>query len=60
MTDERGRGGRTFTHTELDEHVASFFGVGGLYELVAYYVEQGERPRCTGATTDVRPPWYRA
>ena len=59
MTDERGRGGRTFTHAELDEHVRSLYGVGSLWEFVAQYVEHFERPRCTGEPTNVRPPWYR-
>jgi len=58
MSDERGRGGRTFTHAELDEHVASLFGAGGIYELVAYEVERGERPRCTGEPTEGRVPWH--
>lgn len=58
MSDERGRAGRTFTHAELDEHVASLYGVGGIYELVAYEVERGERHRCTGEPTNVRHPWH--
>lgn len=58
MTDERGRAGRTFTHAELDERVRSLFGVGGLYEIVAYEVERHERARCTGEPTNVRPPWH--
>jgi hypothetical protein len=57
VTDDRGRGGRTFSHEELDEMVASLYGVGGIYELVAYEVERGERRRCTGEPTNVRPPW---
>lgn len=60
MTDERGRGGRTFTHAELDDHVASLYGVGSLYELIAQYVERFERPRCTGPATNIRPPWERS
>jgi len=60
MSDERGRAGRTFTHAELDEHVASLHAVGGLYEFVAMEVEHGERPLCTGEPTNVQPPWHRA
>lgn len=57
MTDERGRARRTFTHAELDEHIRSLFSVGGLYELVAYEVERGERQRCTGEPSGERMPW---
>lgn len=57
MSDERERSGRTYTHAELDEHVVSLWGVGGLYELVAYFVDCAERPRCTGEPTGRRMPW---
>lgn len=57
MSDERGRAARTFTHAELDEHVRSLFGVGGVYELVAYEVDRGERARCTGEPTGEVMPW---
>ncbi len=59
MSDERGRARRTFTHVELDGHVASLFAVGGAYEFVAYYVETWERPRCTGEPTGWVAPWRR-
>ena len=38
-------------------NVRSLFAVGGLYELVAYWLERDERPRCTGTPTGVLPPW---
>lgn len=57
MSDERGRGGRTFTHAELDAHVVSLYGVGGVYQLLAQLVEQHERLRCVGEATGDTPPW---
>ena len=54
---ERRRAGRDLSHEELDVNVRSLFAVGGLYELVAYWLERDERPRCTGTPTGVVPPW---
>lgn len=55
--DERNRGGRTFTHAELDDHVVSLWGVGGVYEILAWYIDLFERPRCTGEATGRVMPW---
>lgn len=49
---------RTLSHEELDVRVASLWAVGGIYELVAWCVERDNRPHCTGAPTNVAPPWY--
>lgn len=40
------RGGRTFTHVELDEIVASLASVGSPYDYIAECVERDNRPRC--------------
>lgn len=48
---------RDLTHAELDTAVRSLFAVGGVYELVAYHVEAGNRSRCTGEPTGERMPW---
>lgn len=34
------------THAELDAKVRSLYAVGGLYELVAGFVERDNRPHC--------------
>lgn len=60
MSDDRGRAHRTFSHAELDCHVASLYSVGGIYECVAQIVERNERPRCTGAPTAKPTPWSAA
>ena len=49
---------RLYTHEQLDEKVHSLFAVGGIYELVAYYVEMDNRPHCIGAPTGRKAPWY--
>ena len=40
------RGGRVFTHAELDAHVKSLASVGSPYDYVALCVERDNRPRC--------------
>ncbi len=49
---------RALSHAELDARVASLFSVGGIYELVARWVEHDNRPHCTGEPTNVAAPWY--
>lgn len=46
MTDPR-----VLTHAELDSRVRSLYSVGGLYEIVAHWVEHDNRPHCVGPRT---------
>lgn len=51
MTESLPGGPKTLTHKQLDTTVRSLHAVGGLYQLVALYVEKDNRPHCTEEPT---------